>query len=764
MLSDISKKLDQIKDEVNDFHPLLNTLLPKLIGIRKVEYKHGPNEKGTDFILTKHDDTLEKTVYIGVIAKIDKITQSSIFDVGRQIEECDLARYIENGKKSIFLDEIWVICNGKISINAQEKIHDKYRSKKIEFIDKEKLSDLIKKFLPDYLYDMPVKIGEYLAQKKAKNEEIDKRFNLINLEDSQLYIEQDIIEIEEGEYNINNKRRNKRKINKIDIHDKIENEKFIIIEADMGAGKSKLVRKLVDYYTTPEIYLKSKIIPISINYRDFCEKYRFDINDTICSQINNLSLSDFDKDSLFLLLIDGFDEKKDTLENQLSNLDKLSEDASNKNNVRVVLTSRYINALYDKKIKLKKRALRLEIAPLSQRKMLEFLKDLCAEINISKRIADDLKRSPLIRDLTRKPIAAILLAKLLNENSEELPSNITELYSKYLELMLGRWDIMKGLETQKEYDASESVMMEIANYLIDNNIEYLSKDECNYFFSQYLSKRNMDINPKELCEKIIFRSGIISEDKNTGNIYFSHRTFTEFFYSKLKHRDKSLPIDNRVFQLYWMNIYFFYVGLHKDCPELLNQIVALETTSEGERWLKLINMSNYFLAGYATPYEIIENNLHKTLIDASKLFLDILDKRIRSPFSILSEISLLWWTQYIVRDSYGYDFFKKAIDNVILNIDDSAEADIVKVYALFFTGVISIDLNNDEPFNFLIDKYSTKMPLNIKLAINHEGENLENQSIVLKKQIKKIRRLMRTLDRKEIESLYRQPISLKTIK
>jgi predicted NACHT family NTPase len=82
---------------------------------------------------------------------------------------------------------------------------------------------------------------------------------------------------------------------------------------------------------------------------------------------------------------------------------------------------------------------------------IEFVKKLCANLNIASRIIEDLKKSQLFREMPRSPIAAILLAKLINENPKDIPSSLTELYSQYTELILGRWEIDKGLETQKEY-------------------------------------------------------------------------------------------------------------------------------------------------------------------------------------------------------------------------------------------------------------------------------------------------------------------------
>jgi hypothetical protein len=52
MLSKKKDILNKLSSEVNDFHPLLSALFQKLPNIQNVEYTHGPNEKGSDFVLT----------------------------------------------------------------------------------------------------------------------------------------------------------------------------------------------------------------------------------------------------------------------------------------------------------------------------------------------------------------------------------------------------------------------------------------------------------------------------------------------------------------------------------------------------------------------------------------------------------------------------------------------------------------------------------------------------------------------------------------
>lgn len=106
---------------------------------------------------------------------------------------------------------------------------------------------------------------------------------------------------------------------------------------------------------------------------------------------------------------------------------------------------------------------------------------------------------------------------------------MTELYAKYLELMLGRWDIEKGLQSQKEYQALDNIMMHLSRYMLDNEIPVLSIDEVKSQFESYLKGRNLGIDPTYLFNKMIQRCEMIVVDDVSNTFSFKHRTFPEFF-------------------------------------------------------------------------------------------------------------------------------------------------------------------------------------------------------------------------------------------
>jgi len=80
-------------------------------------------------------------------------------------------------------------------------------------------------------------------------------------------------------------------------------------------------------------------------------------------------------------------------------------------------------------------------------------------LNLKDRILEDLKQSHLMKELPQSPIAAILLARLFENNAKDLPSNLPELYGMYLELILGKWDIDKGIESPREYETVQAILV-----------------------------------------------------------------------------------------------------------------------------------------------------------------------------------------------------------------------------------------------------------------------------------------------------------------
>lgn len=452
--SDKCKVIEEIDNEVKILHPLLKNVLRHIDGVTEVEYTHGRDEKGADLIVTRFDSALGRSHQIGVIAKIGKIL-NNFDDVARQIEECQMPRKIQGGTDETRLSEVWVINNAPISKNAQDKIHHKYAGQRIEFFPGEKLTELVDKYAEYFWHDISSEIGSYLQDLSQKIEHRECELSILSgLGCADFYIAPDVQEFEKPRYVKSNRPTKARYVN---LLEEVIREKVCVLEGDMGFGKSKTARHIAKHYCAPDRFKHSSVLPVFETFRNILEK-----NWTLKNLLDSLTQPFFSTATChnckYLFIIDGIDEaigKNGKWEVHLHNLIK---EARSTDGYHLLLTSRPLRKL-DEQVTVYAGANRYVLRPLSMHKLVAFIERACEKLSVPKRLFEDLQRSDLFKQLPQSPIAAALLSRLIAQNTSDLPSNLTELYSKSIEHLLGRWDIQKGGCTEKEYKDAELVSL-----------------------------------------------------------------------------------------------------------------------------------------------------------------------------------------------------------------------------------------------------------------------------------------------------------------
>ena len=749
-IAEITKSLKGLKREVEDIHPHLKAFLSKLPGVQGVEYTHGPGELGADFILTMIDP-ITSINYVGVVVKNGAITQKEIPDVKRQIEECTtVQRPIHGGKHASHLNRVWVICTGILTANAKRVIASKPLPG-VEFIDGAKLAELMHKYDYSFDSDLSSSISVCLRRQlsiaeQSKNHAIGLGLSAVD----DIYINQKVIKLEYPQYR-SNKLHKKLKHKRISIEQAVEDNQYLIVCGAPGAGKSKMLYKILNHYATESVYKKTNAIPLIVSCKDIQDNH--DMN--IVNMITNFkSKNNLPAECSYIVIIDGIDELDVSRDERLQCIEDFRKNAFQQNNVKVrnlIFASR--DYFDDKSVNVPI----YKIASLSTSEIVSAIKTHLASLNFVDRIVQDIQHSDIFYSLQQNPLAVIILISLLKDGSgtQELPANLTELYSKYVECSLGRWDIgvYEG-EKQKRYEASKSILSNIAKYMIDHSMFAMSQKQAEGFFNDYLSRRNLEIDPKELFGYITERSDLLL--LNDGVFRFRHRVIGEFFYAcKFSEKD----IDARqesIFSIKWVTILFFYVGLQKDCAPLLEKISDIRPQHESGMVLKAVNMSNILLAGYASPYDSIQKALQNTFVETSAYLEDIINGRVDAKIASLPIMNVLFIFRIIMDYEYSRDFFKPAIEDSIVGMEDLKIPDNVKATSMFLINMPYRSLGGDNVFESIIQKINpNNIPIHIRLGIKHESDVMENLGNNLKKFVKHMKRRIRQLD---IVPLYSQQI------
>lgn len=339
---------------------------------------------------------------------------------------------------------------------------------------------------------------------------------------------------------------------------------------------------------------------------------------------------------------------------------------------------------------------------------------------------------------------------------------MTELYSKYMELALGRWDIEKGLQSQQEFEVLENVLMDLAAYMLDNEIEIISSGEVEDRFREYLRERNLKVEVGELVERAVNRAEVLARSRDGLSVWFKHRSFAEFLYAKWMLERRKLDADVRAFEPYWANAYFFGLGLRKDAPDLLEALVNTTPENDGHRWMKVVVLAEFFMAAYQTPYRVITAGVHRAALEAAALFQEAAKGEVAAPFAKLTRMQLLYLIQIAMRDNYGYEFLAPALEDTAFMLVDGNEEEQIRAYALFLLSVAYIDAGKGESFDWLLEDFKGHLPLDLSLAVCHEADALEARN----KAVKKLRRkLMTNINdsqkvRAQVDKMYDRPIAM----
>ncbi|MBS3667472.1 NACHT domain-containing protein [Vreelandella boliviensis] len=375
---------------------------------------------------------------------------------------------------------------------------------------------------------------------------------------------------------------------------------------------------------------------------------------------------------------------------------------------------------------------------LTIQQVVGLVKTICKDNSVIDRLEKDLNKSAVFKALPKTPISAILLARILNENVQEIPSTMTDLYAKYMELVLGRWDMQKGLQSQIEYDVINNVVINIAIFSLENNVGEVPLGDVFAIYESYVSSRKFNIDTQLLYSRLLENKEVFYHNRVKGVLAFRHRTFAEYFYAQGMVRDNSAVIDMKTYELYWSSSYFFYFGLKRDCPQLIKALDSIESHDERFMFLKLLNHGQFLLAAYLTPYEDIARSLSKAFKDASFFHSDLVDLNIESPLQQLSKLQITMLTSRLLSMAYGYDFFLDAIKEEALNVYSTPCKSDEDMQLLFFLNTVLIFSDEVDAYDYMLKEYPNTIPLILQTAMLENTSDNKKLTLLLEKLSKKL--------------------------
>ncbi|WP_321992650.1 NACHT domain-containing protein [Marispirochaeta aestuarii] len=619
------QKINFVKNVKDENFLRTEILIPifQNIGNYKVYDLHGHDEKGKDIVLVS-ESPLRNREYTAVIVKRDDITNAAtsrdkeiVANVQNQIVmSLDSGFSCLETKKKVYFSSILIVTSGKISNSAREafvEIANKHRFNNIIFWETQNIIDNIDKYLPDIYLISSGTLSKYFHDLKERCENMTE-LNNITLYDgkdrkvSEIFIEPKLIR--RVEYVENEK--TKIRFEDSTLYNLIKKKGYILLKGDAGTGKSTLLRSITGRIITDFELKREKKVPILLKLKMLVRNYEEPVEDYLSTYLAleySISCEEFEKilaDYEIVFLLDGYDElvteaEKDVFKKLVLYIQKIT-------NI-VIITSR------NKRLQPPEELSNFQewkLSDFSFGQIKSFLNKWFDKKN--EKLIEQLKDHNLLEKLPNTPLVMTLVAILFEaDDNTEVPSNLSELYSMFVDLLLGKWNLDRRLNTMHKANDKETYLESLAVYLHMNNKISCSDDELIEVFQQTTKKMGKSIDIDQLLDELVNETNLICINEYR-EYQFRHLSFQEFLVGKkLTVKSDLTDIIPLLPSPWWDQVVYFFCGVRKENEDILPKIFeVVDHLDNRKKMLHLINLGYLVQSSYKTDARIRE----KIIIDA----------------------------------------------------------------------------------------------------------------------------------------------------
>jgi len=360
--------------------------------------------------------------------------------------------------------------------------------------------------------DQEIEIRE-LSIQKIDDKKLQKLLNIfIEPKLSISYIDEDKITKEKSV---------KRK--KVSISSFNEINENLILSGEQGSGKTKILNNIACQICNPENISNNKTIPVRLKATEI-RSNNFDLKKSIEDDIKNLVdvfyYDEILEDYKVILFIDDLDLLSSTDKESLFNCVKTYCEL---NNTFYVLTYRKNEFNFDNEIN------SIKIHNFNNKQIESFITKFFEGTDRGNRFIQILKESDILSKLPTTPLTITLISLLYDENSYEIPATLSDIYTDFTHVLLGKLNI-KTKTDLLILNIKKRLFTTLALEMLDNKMFEITFDYFKNHINSFLSERGYEIqNDDELIE-IIEDSGLLylSDDNNVG---FKQQAFIEFLAS-----------------------------------------------------------------------------------------------------------------------------------------------------------------------------------------------------------------------------------------
>lgn len=589
-----------------ELHEELKSLFEKMEINDPVEITHSNDEYGRDLVI-EHKDTWGKR-YIGVIVKksdssgkitgesgkvIDKIVMQTREALSNPCPLCEISVDV------VTISDIKVIFVGKLTKHAVWRVQHEVKEAFIQLFAIGWLIEKFTEYYPEVFFQG--KLAEYIKEQISVFET--KRQSMIQPSPlSSSFVSPWISEIEAPssftEELIETFR--SRRLPFQVLEQVVEERKRVLLIGDPGTGKTTALAKIaLDIFEkcigviTSDKGIAQLEIPIFVKAGDLVSK---DIEELIEAGLPAGPARE--RVDIKVILVDGLDEV--TVDKRAEILVKLDTFCKS-HDYGLVVSTRKVEALKDAITPFRQ----YELLPFEYEQAMAFVRRFVKDPELLSIIDEGLRRKDLKMSLT--PLALELLIQVASVE-KEIPASTTEIFERFTDGVLGRFDAAKGIQSVFEYFIKKRFLAELAwSEFYSKDRLIISYKDFNGFVQIYAQKygrveRDLDQFISEIIRASILEIG--------DTVSFRHRSFLEFCSAfalaqhRADHENLNEDVASIYFDLMWTEITFFYIGILREVSEQIVQKLDDYDESQFEFKVQKALIGRLLQAGWDTPSNI----------------------------------------------------------------------------------------------------------------------------------------------------------------
>lgn len=768
-LKDVKGKLQEIQKSKNE--PTLFGYLQQLFITKEyidVQINHGTSEYGKDLVFADYNKKLGVTEYYAVVVKNKDSGMQDFEEAGEVRRQIDLSfnhPYMDSEGVDHQIAKVIVVINGSISVNArtvlQKSVHPS-RLANIHVWDYQKLAEEIYSSIPTiFLSSNLPEIDTFLEYQSKHFLEFDGANDIYHgltvndINDIYVNVRTNYKVYEQKKSTYTDYDGAKKSQVKEEIDESLNivhsNQSFVI-SGIATSGKSLMLKRVG--YNSVNQYQQKRIAPFFIQLGKIKKCADFDFENEIEAFYFKITQTKFDytKYSKICLLLDGFDEISSENERRLiiAKITSYYDDFQQKHNgtnLQIVLTTRDVDFIENENY-LKKYE-KMELLPFDVGQAFKLVKKLIPDNKLkAENFIKAIKNNQLSNNLTRTPMALSLMAILYKEDEielDELPANITELYNKFTDYYLNKWDTSKGISLQYKFEESKQILAFIAKELHTQNVTEITLSELETFL---LNLKN-DYDYEDLDDIDGFlkalkdRTGVIHYDTDNSTFSFSHLAFQEYFVSISFDDSIENDLIQKFYDEWWSNAIVFYCGKQPKRDVFLKKVLETLTPIDvHQRFIHITLLSRALQAGYLMSNPSKQLLVENLIMEFNKVYREVVETEQEKGFGITFMLTtldvILKFREFLYRQLNSKHLNQKkvveTIGDILLNHQDSF-LDVPLYCLAHFASTNTKDTKYLEMF-ISNSKHNTRWDRIVYIDI----ENLKNGKVHDEKTFRKIKK------------------------